>query len=421
MLTNATGGPAAGHEARPYRSLAALQDTGISFYVHVPFCQTKCPYCDFNTYQGIEGLMSPYLDALLSEITAWGRALGHPPVNTIFFGGGTPSYLPDGALGRIIAATSQAFSIREDAEITAEANPGDLTRGRAVSLLAQGLNRVSIGVQSLDNDLLNLLGRRHDADQAIAAFRTVREAGFDNVNLDLIYGLPNQSLSQWQDTLQRLSALEPAHISLYCLTVEEGTPLHRWVERGEVPYPDPDLAADMYQYARELLGSLGYHHYEISNWSRPGLASRHNLAYWRSLPYLGVGPGAHSCLGGYRFWDMDSPRGYIEAAQRWAAATPSPSNGITAAWLDTVGPVGGYESIDDDLTAAETMFLGLRLLDGLDVAEASRRLGTDLAARYRTPLSDLVELGLLVREDTVYRLHPSAYLIANQVFERFLE
>ena len=166
-----------------------------------------------------------------------------------------------------------------------------MTRARAVSLLAQGLNRVSIGVQSLDNDLLNLLGRRHDADQAIAAFRSVRDAGFDNVNLDLIYGLPNQSLSQWQDTLQRLSALEPAHISLYCLTVEEGTPLHRWVERGEVPYPDPDLAADMYQYARDLLGSLGYHHYEISNWSRPGLAFAAQPGLLAQPALLGRRPG----------------------------------------------------------------------------------------------------------------------------------
>ena len=421
MLTDSAPGPDAAGETHPHSSLAYLQDTGISLYVHVPFCQTKCPYCDFNTYQGIEGLMSPYLDALLAEITAWGRALYHPPVNTIFFGGGTPSYLPDGALGQIIATAGLAFSIREDAEITAEANPGDLTPARAASLLSQGLNRLSIGVQSLDNDLLNLLGRRHDADQAVAAFRTVRAAGFDNVNLDLIYGLPRQSLAQWQDTLQRLATLEPAHVSLYCLTVEEGTPLHRWVERGEVPHPDPDLAADMYQYARELLGNLDYHHYEISNWAQPGLDSRHNLAYWRNLPYLGVGPGAHSCLGGHRFWDMDSPRGYIEAAQRWAAELAAPPGEITADWLDTVGPVGGYEAIDDDLAAAETMFLGLRLLEGLDVAEASARLDDDLAARYQPQLDDLVELGLLVREDTVYRLHPSAYLIANQVFEQFLD
>ena len=177
----------------------------------------------------------------------------------------------------------------------------------------------------------------------------------------------------------------------------------------------------MYQYARDLLGSLGYHHYEISNWSQPGLASQHNLAYWRNLPYLGVGPGAHSCLGGYRFWNMDPPRGYIEAAQRWAAERVAPPDAITGQWLDSAGPVAGHEAVDVGLAAAETMFLGLRLLDGLDVAEASVRLGTDLAARYRLQLDDLVELGLLEREDTIYRLDPSAYLIANQVFTRFLD
>ena len=409
------------NESLPSGSVKALQDTGISLYVHVPFCQTKCPYCDFNTYQGIEGLMPSYVEALVAEIGAWGRALGGPPVNTVFFGGGTPSYLPDGDLGRIMDAVEGAFGIREGAEITVEANPGDLTAAKAGSLLAQGINRVSIGVQSLDNDLLNLLGRRHDADGALAAFRTVRNAGFDNVNLDLIYGLPRQSLAQWRDTLQRLSDLDPAHISLYALTVEEGTPLHRWVERGQVPHPDADLAADMYQYARELLGQRGYHHYEISNWSRPGLASQHNLAYWRNLPYLGVGPGAHSCLGGYRFWDMDPPRGYIAAAREWAATASDEVAEISAQWLDTVGPVGGHEYIDRELAAAETMFLGLRLLEGLDLAAASARVGVDLAARYQSQIDELLGLGLLDKEATVIRLHSSAYLIANQVFTRFLE
>lgn len=401
--------------------VASLRDTGISLYVHVPFCQTKCPYCDFNTYQGIEGLMGPFVDALIGEIEAWGRALNGPPVNTVFFGGGTPSYLPDGNLGRIMETVGQAFGISPGAEITVEANPGDLTSNKAASLLNQGINRVSIGVQSLDNDLLNLLGRRHDADQAMAAYRTVRDAGFDNVNLDLIYGLPRQSLEQWQDTLLRLADLEPAHISLYALTVEEGTPLHRWVEQGEVPNPDADLAADMYHYARELLGERGYHHYEISNWSRPGLPSRHNLAYWQNVPYLGVGPGAHSCLGGYRFWDMDPPRGYIAAAREWASTVSGPARAITGEWLDSAGPVGGYERIDKELAAAETMFLGLRLLDGLDLKEASERTGFDLATRYESQISELLGLGLLVKRDTVIRLHESAYLIANQVFTRFLD
>ena len=400
---------------------------GLSLYIHIPFCQTKCPYCDFNTYQGIESLMSPYGAALQGELSLWGRVLGRPPVNTVFFGGGTPSYLPPGAIGDILAAAGAAFSIVPAAEITIEANPGDLTAAAASRLLQQGVNRLSIGVQSLDNGLLSLLGRRHNAAEAIAAFQTVRAAGFSNVNLDLMYGLPQQTMVQWQDTLQRLADLEPAHISLYCLTLEEGTPLRRWVEQGKLPPPDEDLAADMYQYARQLLAERGYRHYEISNWAQPGLESQHNLAYWRNLPYLGVGPGAHSCLGGWRFWNMDSPRAYITAVRKWAATEPQSLAAagaeaeLTADWLERAGPVGGWEWISSELAAAETMFLGLRLLEGLDLAAASTRLGIDLAAKYRTPIAELLGLGLLERQGGTLRLTGDAYLIANQVFTRFME
>lgn len=400
---------------------------GLSLYIHIPFCQTKCPYCDFNTYQGIENLMSPYVAALKAELGLWGRVLGGPPVNTVFFGGGTPSYLPPGAIGDILAAAGDAFSIDPDAEITIEANPGDLTDSAAQRLRQAGVNRLSIGVQSLDNGLLSLLGRRHNAAEAIAAFQTVQAAGLSNVNLDLMYGLPQQSAAQWQDTLQRLADLEPAHISLYCLTLEEGTPLRHWVEQGKLPPPDPDLAADMYHYARQLLAERGYQHYEISNWAQPGLASRHNLAYWRNLPYLGVGPGAHSCIGGWRFWNRDSPRGYIAEVEEWAAAEPSPlaatgaAGELTADWLERAGPVGGWERIGPELAAAETMFLGLRLLAGLDLAAASTRLGVDLAAKYRTPIAELLDLGLLERRGNTLRLTSDAYLIANQVFTRFME
>ncbi len=400
---------------------------GLSLYIHIPFCQTKCPYCDFNTYQGIESLMSPYGAALQGELARWGQVLGRPAVNTIFFGGGTPSYLPPGAIGDILAAAGAAFSIAQDAEITIEANPGDLTDAAARRLLQQGVNRLSIGVQSLDNGLLSLLGRRHNAAEAIAAFQTVRAAGFSNVNLDLMYGLPQQTMTQWQDTLQRLADLEPAHISLYCLTLEEGTPLRRWVEQGKLPPPDEDLAADMYQYARQLLGERGYRHYEISNWARPGLESQHNLAYWRNLPYLGVGPGAHSCLGGWRFWNMDSPRGYIAAVREWAATEPVPLMAagavmeLTGEWLEGAGPVSGWEWISPELAAAETMFLGLRLLEGLDLTAAATRLGLDLAAKYRTPIAELLESGLLERQGDTLRLSGDAYLIANQVFTRFME
>jgi oxygen-independent coproporphyrinogen-3 oxidase len=395
----------------------------MGLYIHVPFCQTKCPYCDFNTYQGIENLMESYLGALTTEVTLWGQVLFRPTVNTVFFGGGTPSYLPEGAIGRILAASQTAFAFdpnAPDAEVTVEANPGDLSEAACHGLLTQGVNRLSIGVQSLDDDLLKLLGRRHDAGQAVQAYQDARRAGFDNVNLDLMYGLPRQTLPQWQTTLERLLDLHPTHISLYCLTLEEGTPLHRWVAQGTLPDPDPDLAADMYHHAEDALERMGYQHYEISNWSLPGFPARHNLIYWRNLPYLGVGPGAHSRLGEFRFWDVDSPRTYIARVQQWSESNPQPLAALTELALGGILPVGGQEHIGQPLAAAETMFLGLRLMEGLDLSAASHQVGLDLAERYRTEIAELLELGLLEWQGARLRLTKPAYLIANQVFIRFL-
>ena len=394
--------------------------SGMSLYIHIPFCRTKCPYCDFNTYQGIESLTSPFLDALTTELLLWGRVLNHPRVNTIFLGGGTPSYLPPGSIKRILETAQSAFLIQADAEITAEANPDDLDQETCDSLLQQGINRLSIGVQSLDNQLLSMLGRRHDAGQAIDAFARARQAGFNNINLDLMYGLPQQTLVHWRDTLAQLLSLKPEHISLYCLTLEEGTPLHQWVQQGKLPEPDTDLAADMYHQAEDLLEEQGYHHYEISNWSQTGLASGHNLAYWLNQPYLGVGPGAHSCLSRHRFWDINSPRLYISQVETWQASQPQPINILDLAALEGICPVGGQEFIDQDLAAAETMFLGLRLLDGIDLTQASLGASINLGERYSTEITELQELGLLEWSDSKLRLTKPAYLIANQVFTRFL-
>ena len=403
-----------------------MQQDGISLYVHVPFCLTKCPYCDFNTYQGIEAQFGDFLAAVTGEIAAWATALGRPAVNTVFLGGGTPSYLPAGDVGRILDAIAAAYPVRSDAEITSECNPNDLTDARCAELRAAGINRVSIGVQSMDNGLLAMLGRRHDADEAAAALHACRRAGFDNVNLDLMYGLPQQSLTQWQDTVARTLALTPEHLSLYSLTLEEGTPLRHWVEQGRLPEPDADLAADMYDFARVALADAGYHHYEISNWCRTGRESEHNLAYWRNRQWLGVGPGAHSSLGvadaigGCRFWTVRSPRDYARKAAEWAA-TAEPWESATAAGIDSVPTVDGLEVIDEATAAAETMFLGLRLLDGMDVAAASERVGIDLLARYETELAELTADGLLLWEDDGrLRLAEGAYLVGNQVFTRFL-
>ena len=392
----------------------------MSLYIHIPFCRTKCPYCDFNTFQGIENLTSTFLDALTTELRLWGRVLDHPRVNTIFLGGGTPSYLPAGSIKRILESAHSAFQLQADAEVTAEANPDDLDQETCGSLLEQGVNRLSIGVQSLDNGLLGMLGRRHDARQAIDAFTRAQRAGFSNINLDLMYGLPQQTLVHWQDTVEQLLSLNPAHISLYCLGLEEGTPLHQWVEQGKLPQPDVDLAADMYHLAEELLEEPGYQHYEISNWSRPGLACRHNLAYWENQPYLGVGPGAHSCLSRHRFWDTSSPRLYISQVEAWESTEPSPLTSLDQQALGHINPVGGHEYIDPDLAAAETMFLGLRLLDGMDLTQASAQVGADLGKRYCAEIDELQELGLLEWSGPKLRLTKPTYLIANQVFTRFL-
>ena len=447
--------------------------SAIGLYLHIPFCQTKCPYCDFNTYQGIEEQMDGFTAALAGELALWGAALGRPPAATLFFGGGTPSYLPDGAIGGLLAAVRRAFAVAADAEITVEANPGDLTAARCESLLRQGVNRLSIGVQSMDNALLQLLGRRHTAAQAAAALTEARRAGFGNINLDLMYGLPQQTLAQWRETLAAITALAPEHLSLYALTLEEGTPMHRWAAEGKIAPPDPDLAADMYQQARETLAAGGYRHYEISNWAQPQRECAHNLVYWRNGPYLGVGPGAHSHLGDYRFWTQRPPRAYAAAVEQWrnaAAAnsnnaptppgtpgalippgtsipsgatgspilpvapdTPTPPGAIDAAdaaaipWaqlgeseLRQARTVEGWEYIDRPTAAAETMFLGLRLLDGLELGAASIVAGVDLMQTYAAEIAELRRLGLLERRGTTLRLAEPAYLLANQVFTRFL-
>ncbi len=394
--------------------------SGIGLYVHVPFCQTKCPYCDFNTYQGIEAQMGGFLQAVTGELRLWGQALGCPPVRTVFFGGGTPSYLPDGDIAAILDAIAGAFALESGAEITLEANPGDLNTDACHTLLRQGVNRLSIGVQSLDNGLLQLLGRRHTADGAVEAFQAARDTGIGNVNLDLMYGLPRQSLTQWEDTVARLAALSPEHISLYALTLEEGTPMKVWADQGKIPEPDPDMAADMYALARGVLASRGYHHYEISNWAQPGRESQHNLIYWRNEPYLGVGPGAHSRLGQYRFWTILAPRDYARRADEWRREGAGRWDSLGEPELGQAGTVGGWEYIDADTAGAETMFLGLRLLDGLSLPQASAAAGQDLAARYHAEIEELLSLRLLRREGGAIRLDESAYLIANQVFTRFL-
>ncbi|HRE25055.1 MAG TPA: radical SAM family heme chaperone HemW, partial [Anaerolineales bacterium] len=286
--------------------------TRYSLYLHIPFCQVRCAYCDFNTYAGLDDLITPYSRALAAEVEGVGEAGGRPMAHTVFFGGGTPSLLPLGDLSRVLDAIRASFHLAADAEITLEANPGTVTRDYLFGLRALGVNRLSFGVQSTHPHELRLLDRMHLFGDAAQAVSWARAAGFDDLNLDLIFALPHQTLDRWRQTVERTLALGPDHISAYALSLEHGTPMRAWVYRGLLPLPDPDVAADMYLLADELLVRNGFEQYEISNWSRPGRACRHNLQYWRNEPYLGFGAGAHGYAQGQRYANVLAPTAYIE-------------------------------------------------------------------------------------------------------------
>ncbi|MBI2965111.1 MAG: radical SAM family heme chaperone HemW [Chloroflexi bacterium] len=398
-------------------------------YVHIPFCATKCPYCDFNTYARIEPLIPGYVEALATELRAWGSLLDRPEVSTIFFGGGTPSYLPAGALARLTETIRLGFAVAADAEVTAEANPDDCTPERLESMRAAGINRISLGVQSLDDGLLKVLGRRHDSSQAIRAFGAARAAGFANASLDLMFGLPGQTMAQWTSTFEKALALGPDHVSMYGLTVEPNTAFASDIAAGRLATPDGDLAADMYEFAIDRMSRLGYRHYEISNWALPGRESRHNLAYWRNAAYLGAGPGAHSYLGQWRFANLKSPREYIRRTSELAHLPPrafpsrTPTQGSILAAIEQVRAAGVLESVEaiaPPLEMAETMMMGLRLDDGIDAQAFRDRFGVAVDTVYGSEIRELVGLGLIEFDMRGVRLTARGQLLGNEVFQRFM-
>ena len=391
----------------------------IGLYIHIPFCETKCPYCDFNTYSKLEILIPSYVSALIKEIDVWGGYLGKRLVDSIFFGGGTPSYLPRGDINRILLAVRKSFNVAHNAEVTLEANPGDLNDDNLSVLLDAGINRLSIGFQSLEDSLLTVLGRRHSADQAIEAFNKARNAGYDNISVDLMYGISDQSMDDWRNTLQKLLsvAIPPEHVSLYCLTLEGGTPMEVQVNNGSMTRPDDDLAADMYLLAENMLRDAGYDHYEISNWSMIGKESRHNMKYWLNTPYLGVGPGAHSYLNSTRFSNIKSPREYVKLlrSQEFLEMPDKQIHDVS----DYMSVVYDSESIDNKLEMAETMMLGLRLMKGIKDQDFVDRFAVSFFDVYQDEVRDLETMGLLEYSSGYIRLTERGRLLANEVFLRF--
>jgi oxygen-independent coproporphyrinogen-3 oxidase len=379
-----------------------------SLYIHIPFCRAKCAYCDFNSYAGQEHLISAYVDALLREATLWAEQGMVGRVETLYFGGGTPSLLSVADAARLIDGLRGLFDVGGDAEVTLEANPESVDEAHLRALRELGVNRLSLGVQSFDDADLRFLGRIHDAARAEAAYRAAREAGFDSVSIDLIFGLLGQTVARWRKSLERAAELGPDHLSLYALTVEEGTPLEHRIAMGGCPEPDADAQADMYVWSVERLATAGYEQYEISNWALPGHRCRHNLTYWRAEPYLGLGAGAHSYVDGRRLANVRPPVEYIRLVETHGAQPCAPT------WVES------REEPDADREASDAVILGLRLTDGVSLDALSERFGIDVGGRYVGQIADLRRLGLLESVDGRIRLTERGRLLGNEAFEKFL-
>ena len=388
----------------------------VGLYVHIPFCHTKCTYCDFNTYAGINHLMDGVIDAIDTELCLWA---GHGLVlefGTVFFGGGTPSYIPPSAISRLLNTANSHIGISDGAEVTLEANPDDINVERLSAWQDSGVNRLSLGIQSFRDDTLVALSRRHSADDALNAIQMARNNGFSNVSIDLMYGLPRQTLGDWNISLDVAIDLHLPHLSLYCLQIEPNTPMAHSVAAGNLPRPDDDLAADMYELAMDRLATAGYDHYEISNWCLPNMHSSHNLGYWRNSQYIGVGPGAHSNLSGARFWNIKSPRSYTDSIKRATSAAIVKSTTIAEGKF----AIEGIETTSEMTQMSETMMLGLRLREGVSLADFNQHYEVDPLDLWAREADWLLDLGLIKVDNGRIRLTRRGRMLGNEVFQKFV-
>lgn len=441
--------------------------TDYSLYLHIPFCGHRCAYCDFNTYAGQEDSIPAYVDALCKEIECVGASAPERiRAHSVFFGGGTPSLLSPAQFKSILDAIQRNFDVSENAEITTEANPGTVSYDELRELRRLGINRISFGAQSANGEELRMLERTHSFQDVMDAVSSARRAGIHNLNLDLIYGLPEQSLATWKTTVGRILRLKPEHISAYSLTLEHGTPFGNWSARGLLPIPDPDVAAEMYEWASGAFEAAGYVQYEISNWAKherresrnrqpgdvadaapgapPRFACRHNLQYWRCLPYLGFGAGAHGYANRMRYSNVLRIKTYIERLKSNAEAEiQNRASSETLSLPQNEQPLSetGFplspaavnqhpQTAEDDMS--ELMIMGLRLTrEGIPPETFRERFGRSLAETYRKEIAELQRLELLewVNQDQVgfeqiseaLRLTPRGRLLGNQVFMRFVQ
>lgn len=379
--------------------------TRAGVYIHIPFCRSRCSYCDFATGMYESGLAERYVGALGSEIEAWREVEQPHLVDTIYFGGGTPSLLTPPQIEQILNAVRSRFEIVDRVEITLEINPGDGGTSAAAKqnhfskLRRLGVNRASFGAQTFDDHDLKQLGRTHSSADIAATFHQLREAGFENINFDLIAGLPAQTLAGWKRNLAEALKLRPEHLSLYLLDVHEGTPLADQIKTGMRPQPDEDLAAEMYRTMIEEVCAAGYEHYEISNFCLPGFESRHNTKYWAGAPYYGFGCSAHSFDGAQRRWANERD------AMKYVATIARDES-----------PIVERTELSKADTRSEAIFLGMRLMRGVDLHNYRSRFGRDFQEEYNGEVKRLIEAGLIEIDRDSIKLTTRGALLSNEVF-----
>ncbi len=367
------------------------KDLPLGLYIHIPFCRSKCAYCDFYSLAGAEERMDDYCRALERHLAEVAPQAECHKADTVYFGGGTPSYLGAERLCRLLGSIRKLYKVDKHAEITLEANPDSATDRKTLKRLRKaGFNRLSLGVQSMDDALLQAIGRIHTRQQVQEAVAAARKAGFKNLSLDLIYGLPGQTMEGWEKTLSDAVGLHPEHLSCYGLKLEEGTPLYR--RQGELTFPDEDMQADMYLYAVEFLKQCGYEQYEISNFAKPGFASRHNLKYWLMQEYAGFGPGAHSDFGNVRY-------GYARDLERY---------------LKGELVLQESETVDSDEREREYLMLRLRTVQGVDPREFEYRFRQRFAP-LATLLQQCAREGLAEQDGNGWHLTAKGFLVSNRI------
>lgn len=386
----------------------------MELYIHIPFCRSKCRYCDFASWAGCEQQMPAYVEAMLQEAADQAKRLPNQVIDTVFIGGGTPSVLPAKLLKYLLNGISTFFQLSPQAEFTTEANPGTLTPAWLDTAVACGVNRLSLGMQAFQPALLHTLGRIHDYAQVQQAVRMAHTAGIDNISLDLMFGLPGQTLNMWQETITASLALKPKHLSCYGLIPEPGTPLFDTLENGALTLPDEELERTMYDESIQILSMHGYHQYEISNFAQPGFECRHNLGYWQQVPYLGLGASAASMLP--ISWQEAS-----NAAAYWRTANPSSigdylhmieRHDVTMRQIEAISPADA---------AYETWMLGLRTNQGVAIDRFIAQHGTSAYLSYEPRLHKMAAQGLLETQDGFWRLTRRGMDIQNTILVELLD